>query len=98
VAGAPVVGIEIPMKRGYTLRGRILGLEPGELAWQARAEGPNGRVTMGFVDQESRYAIPMLFPGTWRITVKHGDREAAGLVTIVDGQEEVFLDLTFSGD
>jgi protocatechuate 3,4-dioxygenase beta subunit len=95
VAGAPVVGIEIPMKRGATLRGQILGLEPGELAWQIRADGPTGRVSFGYVGQESRYAIPRLFPGTWMVTARYGDREAVGSVTFVEGQEEAVLDLAF---
>ena len=97
VAG-PVTGIEIPMKRGATLRGRLLGLEPGELAWQIRADGPGGRVAFGYVDQESGFTVPMLFPGTWTVTARHGDRVATGRVTFAEGQDEAFLDLAFEAE
>lgn len=94
VSGGAIQGIGIPMTRATLLRGRIFGLEPGELAWSVHFDGPGGRSTFVHVDQESRYSL-MLFPGTWTVTAKYGDREATGRITLEKGQEEAFLDLVF---
>lgn len=95
VEGGPVDGLELALGRGTMLRGRILGLEPGERAQEVWAEGPDGAIRLGELDQEAQYAVTGLVPGEWEVKVSFEDRAAAARITVEDGQEEAFLDLPF---
>lgn len=95
VEGGPVEGIEMRLERAAVLRGRILGLEPGERAREIWAEGPDGAIRQGELDQEAQYAVLGLIPGDWKITASHQGRQAIARLTVEEGQEEAFLDLQF---
>ena len=96
VDGAPVDGLELRLSEEMVLRGRILGLEPGERAQVIWAEGPHGAFRQGELDQESGYAVFGLVPGDWKITALFQDREAVGRVTVDEGETTVGLDLEFA--
>jgi protocatechuate 3,4-dioxygenase beta subunit len=95
VDGGAVRGLELVLGRGTVLRGRILGLEPGARAGEVRAEGPDGVVRLGDVDQEAQYAIFGLVPGEWKVTASFEGRRAAARITVEEGEDEAFLELPF---
>lgn len=95
VEAGPVEGLELMLGRGTALRGRILGLEPGERAREIWAEGPGGAIRLGELDQEAQYAVFGLVPGEWKVKASFEGREAAARLTIDEGQEEAFVDLAF---
>ena len=95
VEGGPVEGLELVLGRGAALRGHILGLEPGERAREVWAEGPDGAIRLGELDQEAQYAVFGLVPGEWKVKASFEGREAASRITVEEGQEEAFLDLEF---
>jgi protocatechuate 3,4-dioxygenase beta subunit len=89
VEGGPVAGVELLLDAGAVIRGRIVGLEPGERAkavW-ASAKGGNGR-REGQLDQEGGFVIADVPPGDWTVTVAHGGREASAPVQLDAGREE----------
>ena len=99
VAG-PVAGLELELRRGATLRGRVLGLELDELAGVVvRAFGitMGGGLQQGIVDYEGRYSVPNLGPGDWHVTASDEStgRQATGQVTVGEAEAEVELDLEF---
>lgn len=96
VDGAPVDGVELRLGEEVVLRGRILGLEPGERARSIWAEGPNGAVRQGELDQEAGYTVHGLIPGEWKITASFQGREAVARITVEEGETEVALDLEFT--
>lgn len=96
VDGTPVDGVELRLGEEMVLRGRILGLEPGERAEAIWAEGPHAAFRQGELDQESGYAVYGLLPGDWKITASFQDREAVGRVTVGEGETAVGLDLEFA--
>lgn len=95
VESGPVEGLDLVLGRGTSLRGRILGLEPGERAREIWAEGPGGAIRLGELDQEAQYAVFGLVPGEWKVKASFEGREAAARLTIDEGIEEAFLDLHF---
>ena len=96
VEGGSVEGIELTLGRGTVLRGRILGLEPGDRAREVWAEGPDGAIRLGQPDQEGQYVVVGLVPGEWTVKASFERREAVGRITVEEGQDETFLDLAFS--
>lgn len=96
VDGTPVDGVELRLGEEMVLRGRILGLEPGERAKAVWVEGPHGAARQGELDQESGFAVYGLVPGEWKITASFQGREAVGRVTVEEGETEVGLDLAFT--
>jgi protocatechuate 3,4-dioxygenase beta subunit len=95
VEGGPVEGLELILGRGTALRGRILGLEPGERAREIWAEGPGGAIRLGELDQEAQYAVFGLVPGEWKVKASFEGKETVSWITVEEGQEEAFLDLAF---
>lgn len=98
VEGGPVDGLELTLGRGTVLRGRILGLEPGDRAREIWAVGPDGAIRLGQPDQEGQYTVVGLVPGEWKVKASFERREASARITVEEGQDEVFLDLAFSED
>lgn len=99
VAGAPVSGIEVRLKRQpeATLRGRISGLDPEELAQvQIGASKRFDFDRQGRASWDGSYTVEGLTPGEWNVTATTPSvRTAAGTVRIEPEDREVHLDLSF---
>jgi hypothetical protein len=103
VGGQPVTvgeenvdGIEVVLRAGATVSGRIRGLELDELAAvEVTAERDGRPERSGSVDYAGRYRVAHLEPGDWhlRARVAGGRREADAWVAIAPGQREVERDL-----
>lgn len=98
-AAASGAGAETPieLRPGATLRGRVLGLEPAELAGavvRAFSYSPSAGL-QDIVDSEGRYSIPNLAPGRWYVMVTHDEtgREASAEITVNDGDLDLDLEL-----
>ena len=101
IDGRPIDGLELRLARGARIVGSLLGLPADELAGAqivALYEGPDrGGRLFGTVGPESRYQIPDVAPGTWRVSAYlHPHRQAEGSVEVAPAAEEVVLDLQFA--
>ncbi len=87
------------LARGGAISGRILGLEPRELAdVHLMAVSPPGKWAQGKVRHDATYRVEGLVPGDWHVQAIHaGGRRASGRVTLEAGATEAGLDLDFSG-
>lgn len=99
VAGAPVDGLEIRLERSATIRGRVLGLEPGEVPVVHAYAG--SRRQTGEVDPDGGFTIPDLDPGPWQIVayLRSGpetQREVRHVLTILPGVFGIEIDLDFT--
>lgn len=100
VAGRDVGGLEVVLERGATLSGRILGLEPGQLAAvEVTAERAGWSPRSATVDHTGRYEIAALEAGDWHLRARlfGGRREADAWVAIAPGDREVERDLKLGG-
>ncbi len=98
VAGAPVAGLEVRLRKATgSISGRLLGFAAEDLArvelraglWFDGAEEPRGEILA-----DGRYRIDELTPGAWRVTaLVDGALEASGTVLLAEGQSEAVLDL-----
>ena len=84
-------------QRSAVIAGRILGLEPAELA-QARI-GIGGPATLlrvrGTVEPDGSYRIAGLFPDGWDVFAETGDRRIEETVWIPPGVTRITRDLVF---
>ena len=98
VANQPVEGLEVVLRQGATVSGRVLGLSPEELAAVTvtargeRAERP------ARLDSEGRYEIRELEAGDWllRASLWQGERQVEARVPVSPSDREVQRDLEFS--
>jgi hypothetical protein len=93
-----VSGLEVILRQGATLSGRILGLEPGELAVvQVRARMEDRGSFPARIDSQGRYEIRHLQPGDWevRAALWDGQRQVEVRVPIGPSDREVSRDLEF---
>jgi hypothetical protein len=104
VAGRDVDGLEVVLRRGATLSGRILGLEPGQMAAMmaevlVTAERAGRPARSATVDYAGRYEIAALEAGDWhvRASLAGGRREADAWVAVGPGDREVERDLKLGG-
>lgn len=100
VEARPVEGVQVVLRRGVTVSGRLLGLSFEELAAaEVVAEEPHGGSRAGPVDYQGRYEISDLAPGDWLVrgSVRGRHREAEARVTLAPGAREVERDLRFGG-
>lgn len=100
VAGSDVAGLELVLRRGATVFGRIHGLDRAQTAAvevTAERDGQSGR--SGTVDHEGRYEIAPLEAGDWHLRARlaGGRREADAWVTIAPGDRRVERDLKLGG-
>ncbi len=94
VEGGPVTGLELRLDKAAEIRGRILGLAPGERAEAVWASaGANAGRREGQLDQEGGFVIPGLPPGDWTVTVLHGGREISQSLHVGPDQETEWIDL-----
>lgn len=99
VEGGPVSGIELRLDKAAVIRGRILGLDPGERAkavWISTG-APNAGRREGQLDQEGGFVIPDVPPGDWTVTVAHGGREVSVPLHLDPGQEEGWVEVEMGG-
>ena len=95
VAGGPVAGLELRLDEAAVIRGRILGLDPGERAkavWVSTGAA-NGSRREGQLDQEGGFVIPGVPPGDWTVTVAHDGREVSVPFHLDPGQEEEWVEV-----
>lgn len=100
VAARPVEGLEVVLRRGGRITGRLLGLGFEELAAaEVAAEAEHGRIRKGAVDHQGNYEIPDLAPGDWLVrgSVRGRSRQAEARATLDPGTREVERDLRFGG-
>jgi protocatechuate 3,4-dioxygenase beta subunit len=97
--GAPVGGILVRLPAEATIRGRLLGLEPGEVpATTILARGGEagaGGARPGTVLDGGRYEVPDVGPGRWEVIawVPARGKSGRGTIEIAPGQGEASLDL-----
>lgn len=97
VAG-DVTGLLLELRRGATLKGRIVGLELDELgSLEIMAFNPQGGMRQGRVDFAAEYAFEGLGPGRWflRAQVTSSGRTTALQVEVPEGVTEVGRDIEF---
>jgi hypothetical protein len=100
VMGCAVEDLEIRLERSATIRGRILGLAPGEVpVVRAHARDLS---QPGEVDLDGGFTIPDLDPGSWQIVAylhsgPEADREVRHVLTVLPGVFEIEIDLDFTG-
>ncbi|HEX3130052.1 MAG TPA: carboxypeptidase-like regulatory domain-containing protein [Thermoanaerobaculia bacterium] len=94
VGDAPVEMPDLRLGRPVTLSGRIHGLKPGDMQWAVWAESEEGGWNHpAQVDQEQRYVISDLGPGTWKVIAQGEKGEASAVVRILPDDTEVTMDL-----
>lgn len=98
VADRPVEGLEIVLRRGATVSGRVLGLSPEELAVvSVTAHGEEGE-RPATLDSEGRYEVRDLEAGDWllRASLWQGERQVEARVPIGPSDRQLHRDLEFS--
>ncbi|MCP4653936.1 MAG: hypothetical protein GY856_00815, partial [bacterium] len=98
VAGGPAAEIEVVLRQGASIVGRILGLEFDDLAQvEVRAMRDEPPEEIGTVDYEGRYEVSDLEPGDWLVKarVQGGSRQAEARVTLDADVAQVTRDLEF---
>ncbi len=93
VDGAPVSGLELRLDEVAVIRGRILGLDPGERAQAVWAATGDGGRREGQLDQEGGFVIPDVPPGDWKVTVAYGGKEASSSVHLESGSGEAWVEV-----
>ncbi|MEM1202334.1 MAG: carboxypeptidase regulatory-like domain-containing protein [Acidobacteriota bacterium] len=93
----PAGDLEVVLRRGGVLRGRVLGLDLDALAeLQIQASGPAG-VIQGRVDYDGGFEIANVSPGVWTVSA-HRPRfgqHASAEVTVEEGADPAPVDLEF---
>lgn len=100
VARAPVDGLEVLLRTGAVVEGRILGLAFEELARvSVRARAEERAMRTGEVDYEGRYRIEGLAADDWTVeaSVGGGRRQARARVSLEPGVPALTRDLEFGG-
>ena len=97
VAG-DVSGLLLELRRGATLRGRVLGLEFDELGSLAiMAYSQQGGMRRGLVDYSAEFVFDNLAPGQWHVQaqVAGSGRSSTMQVEVPEGVSEVEKDIEF---
>lgn len=98
VAGAPVSGLELRLRRGGAVTGSLLGLKPEELGLvEVVARDATLAFRSGTIDPQGHYRIDGLAPGDWtlRASILLTGRQARGRITIGGEGDQEALDLDF---
>lgn len=104
---APTDGLEIRLKRGHVLRGRILNLPDGTDVYVSVSQGLESREADAAPD--GTYLVPGLGPGEWKVQalvrmseitgeIESGkiNRTGQGRISLAPGAAEAVLDLDLS--
>lgn len=98
VSSQPVEGLEIVLRRGATISGKVLGLSAEELgAVAVTAHGEAGENRPASIDSEGRYEVRDLQTGDWllRASLWQGERQVEVRVPVGPSDRELFRDLEF---
>jgi protocatechuate 3,4-dioxygenase beta subunit len=101
VEDSPLAGLLVRFAPAGSLRGRILGLEPGEAEHlELLASAPGLHDHHGRVEPDGSYLIQDLAPGSWIVTatVLGTARGGRGATIVAPGPGESFLDLEIGGE
>jgi len=101
VEDSPLAGLLVRFAPAGSLRGRILGLEPGEAEHlDVVASAPERRDHLGRVEPDGSYHIEDLAPGPWNVTATLPGTARAGRASaaVAPGPGESFLDLEIGGE
>lgn len=93
-----VDGVELRLRRGARITGRLEGLDAEELARvEVQAYSLDHRVVRGELRFPGTYRVEGVGPGRWEVVARlgGGDRAARGRVEVAVAGEEVTLDLEF---
>ncbi len=93
-----VSGVLLELRRGATLKGRVVGLELDELgALTLAAFSQQGGMRRGRVDFSSEYVFENLAAGQWHVQaqVASSGRSSALQVEVPEGVDEVLKDIEF---
>ncbi|HEX9670438.1 MAG TPA: carboxypeptidase-like regulatory domain-containing protein, partial [Thermoanaerobaculia bacterium] len=93
VRGAPVEGLEIRLAAGVTLRGCLLGADPGRRHRGVVQAQQRGIFRQAELDAEGRFTLTDLGPGLWRVRAGVPGEETEAEVRIAPDEGEVALDL-----
>lgn len=92
-----VEGVEIRLLPEAVITGRVLGLEPGELAGlRVGIFWAGSFYKLATVGADGTYRIPHLGDGDWQVRAETAGRRAEAEVSIEEGQQEAVLDLHFA--
>lgn len=98
VADRPVEGLEIVLRQGATVSGRVLGLSPEELAVVRVTAHGEVVERPARLDSEGRYEVRDLEAGDWllRASLLEGERQVEARVPIGPSDRQLHRDLEFS--
>ncbi|HEX5717361.1 MAG TPA: carboxypeptidase regulatory-like domain-containing protein, partial [Thermoanaerobaculia bacterium] len=98
VAGQSVEGLEIVLRQGATVSGRVLGLSPEELAVVTVTAHGKAAERPAALDSEGRYELRDLEAGNWllRASLWQGERQVEARVPIGPSDRQLHRDLEFS--
>lgn len=98
MSGAPAEIPDLRLVRTAALSGYVRGLAPGEVPF-VMATSEDGLWKKGrYAQQDFRFHIPALWPGTWILTASLDGREASTRVHILPAQTEARADIAFGED
>lgn len=100
VVDGAVEGLEIVLRRGASVSGKVLGLSAEELAAVAvTAHGEAGEQRAASLDSEGRFEVRNLPPGDWllRASLWQAQRQVEARVPIAPDDLQLVRDLEFSG-
>lgn len=104
LTGGPVQGVEIQLRRGAIVTGRLLGAELEELAGATVVAGNFARQDrmplIGRVDYEGRFRIEGVPAGEWTLVAVLSDGLPAAQepLTVAPGQREASVDIDLGAD
>ncbi len=96
----PVRGLEVTLRKGATISGRILGLEPEDLSRVVvEASTAQSSARRAEIDAEGRYRLAGLNPGDWTLrgSVGSGERQVVVRQPVLADDRELECDLEFGG-
>ncbi len=99
IDGESFTDLEVVLRPGGSVVGRILGLDFDELLGVAVTAESDALTQRGTVDYEGAYQVVDLAPGTWRVkaSLEGGRREVARHVVIRGADQPARRDLEFGG-
>jgi hypothetical protein len=98
MAGAPAEMPDLRLARLVAVSGYVRGLAPGEIPL-VQAASEDGIWKLGaLAEQDHRFQLPDLWPGTWTVTAMLDGHQASAQVRILPADTAVRVDLAFEGD
>jgi protocatechuate 3,4-dioxygenase beta subunit len=92
-AKGTIEGLELQLGSGASLSGRILGVEPGDMAGVKVTAANETDSIEALVSSDGVYRFPGLEPVSWWVNAELGDRSAGLQIDIAPGDGELTADL-----